>query len=38
MSQRAKWNARYASAELPTAQQACEVLRRNTELLPEQVN
>ncbi|WP_372777085.1 class I SAM-dependent methyltransferase [Litorivivens sp.] len=36
MSQRAKWNARYASAELPTVKQACEVLRRNTGLLPEQ--
>ncbi|MBB3048636.1 2-polyprenyl-3-methyl-5-hydroxy-6-metoxy-1,4-benzoquinol methylase [Litorivivens lipolytica] len=34
MSQRERWNARYANAERPTVDQACEVLRRNRALLP----
>lgn len=35
MSQRDKWNTRYASAQLPTSEQACDALRSNTALLPE---
>ncbi len=35
MSLRDKWNSRYARAELPDSAQACEVLQRNTALLPE---
>lgn len=34
MSQRDKWNARYSKAEPPLSQHACEVLKRNTALLP----
>lgn len=36
MSQRDKWNARYTHAEMPSSEQACEVLRRNSALLPAQ--
>ncbi len=34
MSQQEKWNKRYAQADLPRAENACEVLQRNTALLP----
>lgn len=34
MSLRDKWNGRYTQAERPNSAQACEVLQRNTALLP----
>lgn len=34
MNPRDKWNKHYAEAELPSSHQACEVLQRNTALLP----